>query len=283
MRPSSPRRSEPRSPKRDTSTSPEPRTGRKTRRPSARMATATWRRSRPWKRLKARLRCTASRCVARPCGSGSLAGCLDCATMRTAPDRTAASRACSWSEAAPAEQPSSRRTNDADGCRARHPSARFSGGCRPVRRSGPGMIAVVHFRGPSAETGRVVAGGAGGDGSIFCSSFFSTFRSKLGSSFRSNDYQRQPAASVIAIDASSAMARVKRARFAFTFVSLSNGCVRLESGSRAVSSRWQEIPGFASPPHDGFALDGRVGERRVLSPCVKPYGRIAPRPIVPSY
>jgi hypothetical protein len=38
----------------------------------------------------------------------------------------------------------------------------------------------------------------------------------------SSDYQRQPAASVIAIDARSAMARVKRARFAFTFVSLVN-------------------------------------------------------------
>jgi hypothetical protein len=37
---------------------------------------------------------------------------------------------------------------------------------------------------------------------------------------RSNDYQRQPAASVIAIDARSAMARVKRARFAFTILSL---------------------------------------------------------------
>ena len=37
---------------------------------------------------------------------------------------------------------------------------------------------------------------------------------------RSNDYQRQPAASVIAIDARSAMARVKRARFAFTIMSL---------------------------------------------------------------
>jgi hypothetical protein len=41
----------------------------------------------------------------------------------------------------------------------------------------------------------------------------------------SNDYQRQPAASVMAIDARSAMARVKRARFAFTIsVPHRNGC-----------------------------------------------------------
>ncbi len=79
------------------------------------------------------------------------------------------------------------------------------------------------------------------------------------------------------------MARVKRARFAFTFVP-SLTVVFASSPATGRSRAWgQEIPGFASPPHDGFALDGRVGERRVLSPYTKPYGRIARRPIGPSY
>jgi hypothetical protein len=67
-------------------------------------------------------------------------------------------------------------------------------------------------------------------------------------------YQRIPAPIVRAIAPSSMMAEVKRARFAFT---------------RAPSQRWDdrslrsrqlgglpaEVPGFASPPRDGFALD----------------------------
>jgi hypothetical protein len=59
---------------------------------------------------------------------------------------------------------------------------------------------------------------------------------------------------VRAIDARSVTAQVKRARFAFTFDSFEPVSMHPDSGNRAVFAR--KIPGFASPSHDGFALDG---------------------------
>ena len=58
--------------------------------------------------------------------------------------------------------------------------------------------------------------------------------------------------------ASSAMAVVKRARFAFTvlhLVSEISSSVRQPGGLGGI-----EVPGFASPPRDGFALDGPSAE-----------------------
>ena len=54
--------------------------------------------------------------------------------------------------------------------------------------------------------------------------------------------------------ASSAMAVVKRARFAFTVLHLVS---EIASSVRQPGGLGEpEIPGFASPPRDGFALDG---------------------------
>lgn len=47
---------------------------------------------------------------------------------------------------------------------------------------------------------------------------------------------------------------VKRARFAFTIDTSLSREPHLGPGGRAVCGEPQ-IPGFASPPHDGFALD----------------------------
>ncbi len=73
----------------------------------------------------------------------------------------------------------------------------------------------------------------------------------------SGQYQRRPAPIVRASDATSARAHVRRTRLPFTFDSF-RVC-------RVSSSPWQpgglpeKIPGFASPPHDGFALDSETG------------------------
>src|SRR5215210_4555262 len=64
-----------------------------------------------------------------------------------------------------------------------------------------------------------------------------------------------PAPRLKAMEARSMTAVVKRARFAFTMTPLLS--VRAWSGGRAASVRQRpEIPGFASPPRGGFALDG---------------------------
>ena len=56
-----------------------------------------------------------------------------------------------------------------------------------------------------------------------------------------------------ASDAMSATVPVKRARFAFTMTPLRESVLSAPViGGRAV---FEKIPGFASPPHDGFALD----------------------------
>ena len=65
-------------------------------------------------------------------------------------------------------------------------------------------------------------------------------------------YHLSPAPSERAIVARSDTATVKRARFAFT-APPQKGCIpALDSGNRAVFLR--KIPGFASPPLDGFAV-----------------------------
>src|SRR6478752_1841992 len=62
-----------------------------------------------------------------------------------------------------------------------------------------------------------------------------------------------PAPRVSAMVARSDTARVKRARIAFTgFTSNIEYC----AGLRRPGGLPRKIPGFASPPHDGFALDG---------------------------
>ena len=69
---------------------------------------------------------------------------------------------------------------------------------------------------------------------------------------------RIPAPTVRAIDARSMSAQVKRARFAFTirfpFQRVGSLLDRRPGGL-------DEIPGFASPPRGGFALDGRPSGR----------------------
>src|SRR6478752_6909920 len=63
-----------------------------------------------------------------------------------------------------------------------------------------------------------------------------------------------PAPRVSAMVARSDTARVKRARIAFTgYTSNIEHC----AGLRRPGGLPRKIPGFASPPHDGFALDGR--------------------------
>jgi hypothetical protein len=63
---------------------------------------------------------------------------------------------------------------------------------------------------------------------------------------------RIPAPTVRASDARTVSAHERRARVLFTIDPL-----RAKSGSRRIGGRAVscEIPGFASPPHDGFALD----------------------------
>jgi hypothetical protein len=61
-------------------------------------------------------------------------------------------------------------------------------------------------------------------------------------------------------------AMVKRARFAFTDYHLVVIFLATFTGGRAVSMR--EIPGFASPSHDGFALDD-VDRGTTFVPCCK--------------
>jgi hypothetical protein len=58
------------------------------------------------------------------------------------------------------------------------------------------------------------------------------------------------------MDASSVRAMVKRARFAFTKL-LPPERPHPVVGGRAVFVAFPKIPGFASPPRDGFALDDR--------------------------
>jgi hypothetical protein len=66
---------------------------------------------------------------------------------------------------------------------------------------------------------------------------------------------RIPAPVVRAIAPRSKTAQVKRARFAFTQSLPSNRKADALSNRRLGRLRW-ETPGFASPPRDGFALDG---------------------------
>src|SRR5687767_13915809 len=65
---------------------------------------------------------------------------------------------------------------------------------------------------------------------------------------------RMPAPTVRASDARTVRARESRANVLFTIDPL-----RAKSGSRRIGGRAVscEIPGFASPPHDGFALSDR--------------------------
>jgi hypothetical protein len=65
---------------------------------------------------------------------------------------------------------------------------------------------------------------------------------------------RIPAPTVRASDARTVSAHERRARVLFTIDPL-----RAKSGSRRIGGRAVscEIPGFASPPHDGFALSDR--------------------------
>ena len=80
----------------------------------------------------------------------------------------------------------------------------------------------------------------------------------------SDQSQRRPAPRVRASDASSAMTPVKRARFAFTMDSFVRVVCRC-TGDRRPGGLPRKIPGFASPPRDGFALDDEpVGERPSL-------------------
>ena len=59
----------------------------------------------------------------------------------------------------------------------------------------------------------------------------------------------------MAIDARSASAKVKRARFAFTIhTSELEATIHVPAAGR--SRRMVEIPSFASQSHDWFALDG---------------------------
>ena len=82
----------------------------------------------------------------------------------------------------------------------------------------------------------------------------SGFRAGLGGGAQAvhGQDQRMPAPTVSAMAASVATTQVKRARFAFTMTPSESASVRSGTGSRAVSG---EIPGFASPPRDVFALD----------------------------
>jgi hypothetical protein len=83
--------------------------------------------------------------------------------------------------------------------------------------------------------------------------------------------------------ATSDKAMVKRARFAFTdTTSWSFGCDRPRRPGGL-----GEIPGFASPPRDGFALDEGSTPEADLAPVLKtiPYpgvGRYAPKVLVGS-
>jgi hypothetical protein len=86
-----------------------------------------------------------------------------------------------------------------------------------------------------------------------------------------------PAPSVRAIDATSANTQVKRARFVFTCDSVRRS-LHFRTGSWAVFPLGK-IPGFASPPHGGFALDGlrakdvRPHLARYVGPGTGPMGR----------
>ena len=58
-----------------------------------------------------------------------------------------------------------------------------------------------------------------------------------------------------------------RARIVFTYLPFEDANVRPGFGNRAVSL-WAEIPGFASPPRDGFAfVDLSIAETLVVSCC----------------
>src|SRR6185503_5897558 len=70
-----------------------------------------------------------------------------------------------------------------------------------------------------------------------------------------------PAARLKANDARIAAAQVSRVNFSFTLGHLDR-FRRTGTGNRAASplSTSPEVPGFASPSRDGFALDGRSTE-----------------------
>jgi hypothetical protein len=80
----------------------------------------------------------------------------------------------------------------------------------------------------------------------------------LEDSLHGHQSHRIPAPTVRAIDARSISAQVKRARFAFTDIPLPTG---FGSPLDRRPGGLGEIPGFASPPRGGFALDDRSSGR----------------------
>jgi hypothetical protein len=73
-------------------------------------------------------------------------------------------------------------------------------------------------------------------------------------------HQRSPAPIVRAIDATSARAHVRRTRLPFTSDSFESVEIIV---SRQPGGLPEKIPGFASPPRDGFALDGEPMEEHL--------------------
>ena len=78
-------------------------------------------------------------------------------------------------------------------------------------------------------------------------------------------YHLSPAPSERAIVARSDTATVKRARFAFTAATSVRCCVPA-LGLRQPGGLPRKIPGFASPSHAGFALDGRSDREANIAP-----------------
>src|SRR5437764_10918524 len=87
---------------------------------------------------------------------------------------------------------------------------------------------------------------------------------------------RTPAPRLRAINARNATAEVKRARFAFT-ISPRSVATLLDRRPGGLRSRDLEIPGFASPPHSGFALDSPSSDGRL--PMTGPYRDLSPGPM----
>ena len=248
-------------PRSDTSTVPEAWSGTFTRRPSAVTTTATGRRSRPLLRPTLAVSDALRPRGRRPCGPGSLACPVDRATTLNPPYRTGARLPSEGAAVA-------RRTGVAHEvglpggciarCAARLSVTRFTPRPSPIT-NGPSRI-----DGPFSSTGAAYAprslpavtrlehdGRAGHDSE----SGEDPEGLKLDEVLHRQSHQshRMPAPRVRAMDATSARTQVKRARFVFTRDSVSE--IYTLSDRRLGGLPWK-IPGFASPPRGGFALDG---------------------------
>jgi hypothetical protein len=226
-RPSSSRRIERRIPSRDTSIRPVLRTGIWTRRPSVVRATTTWRRSRPSNRANAYSGCV----TISVCCCPRVPRSLSVERRPSTSPRRSRWPAGRWSHAASQRGEETRRAKGND--------RRWS-------------AVVLDHSGPEGTSVRSLPAVSGGGS-------HRRVRTRVDVAAvvaRHRQDHLTPAPRLMAIDARSVNATVKRARFALTSTTSCYECrISASAAGRSGCLSAAQIPGFASPSRDGFALD----------------------------